>query len=487
MIDLTLLEIVELNFCKNPLCADFGSRNLENYSLNLQADNPKIACTSCRTIDPIIWPGELEIELQRQRSLLQQGSVACSNVECKHLGLNVHLHPECYYSFGFSGEKQRYRCKACKTTLVDKYSVDNPHLQTHVTILALLLTGFSLKEVATRLHIQAKTLNDHLKTMAAICRHKSSIFDHHWRSKSRAFKLGTDLSYLQPKSHNGVILLATGDLDSHYIGAQCVNFTQHEQAPLLNPARQNRLLERSYLASINSVAKPIDSDDLIKNLDALAQTHALRTSITNPLHSQTKLNYPSKTALVTPIYSATAHYLQLKDWFFEKDKVSLVVTYEPLLASSAMAGFSDLRNKQTLDLLYLMDEDTWIDGKSGNKPYQVCLPHSDLIWSVSEQRHLRGAPEKRAVCMLVESNMTIKQAHLLPKLAPVTNYIKRFHALFSSTINEPRRKLRPEGILPLLDIYRAWNNLCHQENPGETPAVNAGISEKPLSLTQLLQ
>ncbi|GAM68189.1 hypothetical protein JCM19236_2344 [Vibrio sp. JCM 19236] len=40
--------------------------------------------------------------------------------------------------------------------------------------------------------------------------------------------------------------------------------------------------------------------------------------------------------------------------------------------------------------------------------------------------------------------------------------------------------------MPLLDIYRTWNNLCHQENPGETPAVNAGISEKPLSLDQLL-
>jgi hypothetical protein len=281
--------------------------------------------------------------------------------------------------------------------------------------------------------------------------------------------------------------MVTGDLDSHYMGAQCVNLAQHEQAPLIKLTRQNRLLERSYLASLNSITKLDDSQNLIERLDTLARSHELRSHSTNPLHNQTKLNYPSKSALVSPIYSATAHYLLLKDWFIDKEKVTLALTYDPLFASSAMAGLSELRYKQTLDLLYLMDDDAWIEGKSGSKPYSTHLLHSDLIWSVSEQKHLRGAPEQRVVSMLVESNLTQKQAHLLPKLAPVTQYIKRFHALFSSTINEPRRKLRPEGLLPLLDIYRAWNNLCHQENPGETPAVNAGISEKPLSLAQLLQ
>ncbi len=52
----------------------------------------------------------------------------------------------------------------------------------------------------------------------------------------------------------------------------------------------------------------------------------------------------------------------------------------------------------------------------------------------------------------------------------ISEYQNRFHDQFAQLVDEPRRKLRPAGLLPLLDIYRAWHNLCHQDRSGLTPA-----------------
>ncbi|MDN3715888.1 hypothetical protein [Vibrio breoganii] len=474
-------QLLALNFCKNPLCADFGSLNAANYSLSLSINNPQIACVSCHSISPIISPTELNEEVTAQLEHMNLGLTACTNEQCENVGLNVQLHPSRYYAFGFSGDKQRYRCKSCQKTIVDRFSVKNPNLKTHVTILALLLTGFSLKEIAAKLKIQAKTLNDHIKSMATICRQKSSVFDHHWHNKGQHFHLGSDWNFLQPKSHNGVLWVCTADLDSHYIALQSLNLNEQENIT------GHRFIGSDFLASINTAPLPPKSSTLRDILESMSTGHQERSHRNNPLHNQTQLNYPAKSSLVSPIYCTAAHYLRLNHSLGNKEQVVISMSFEPMLADAAMLSFNAMRQKQSLDLLYQLDDEKWTEGKAGSKPQIFKFKDSEVPWSLSEQWHLRGKADQRAICQLVESNLTQKQAHQLPKLSPVTHYMDRFHAMFKSSVNEPRRKRRPEGLLPLLDIYRAWNNLCHQEKPGETPAVNAGISEKPLSLDQLLQ
>ncbi|GAD79700.1 hypothetical protein VEZ01S_19_01150 [Vibrio ezurae NBRC 102218] len=455
--------------------------NIANYSILSERKNPQIACASCHNIAPILWPDELQSELISQREYLQASLTACINHSCENLGCNVQLFPEKYYSFGFSGDKQRYRCKACQKTVVDKFSVTNPHLKTHVTILALLLTGFSLKEISTKLAMQAKTLNDHIKAMAAICRHKSSVFDHHWQNQSKQFLLGSDYHYLQPNSDNGVLWICTLDLHSHYVAHQTVNVTNQSNVS------GNRIIAKEYLASINTPPTDPVSNKVTDLIISRLHDHQNRSHSNNPLHNQTQLNYPVKTALVTPIYSATAHYHQLNQWLQHADTLTLTLGFEPMLAEAAVTSLNSMRQKQSLDLLYQIDDPNWVEGKVGSKPQPLIFAHNKVNWSLSEQWHIRADADQRAICQIIESNLTQKQAHQLPKHTPISHYMQRFHAMFKSSVDEPRRKRRPEGLLPLLDIYKAWNNLCHQTNPGETPAVNAGISEKPLSLDQLLQ
>ncbi|OBT09481.1 hypothetical protein A9264_14680 [Vibrio sp. UCD-FRSSP16_10] len=474
-------QLLELNFCKNPLCADFGSLNLANYSILNDRQYSQIACASCHTISPTLWPDELDKELTSQAQYRHADLSACGNKKCDNFANHVQLYPHSYYSFGFSGEKQRYRCKQCKKTFVDQFSIANPHLKIHVTILALLLTGFSLREITSKLKIQAKTLNDHINTMASICRHKSSIFDHHWQNQSQKFSLVSNCCALQPNSNNGVLWVCTSDSNSHYITHQSFNIAKNYTLA------DRRIINKEYLASINTpCTMPID-EKLPSLLNALISDHKNRSDRSNPLHNQTQLNYPLKSGLVTPIYCATAHFNQLNQWLENKQHLIISMNFEPMLAQAAMTSFNRMRQKQCLDLLYQVDDLNWMEGKGGGKPQPLLLKETPAPWSISEQWHLKTDSDQRAICQLVESTLTQQQAHQLPKLTPLTDYMTRFHAMFKTIVNEPRRRRRPEGLLPLLDIYKAWNNLCHQETPGETPAVKAKISEKPLSLDQLLQ
>ncbi len=443
--------------------------------------NPQIACIRCHRISPIMWPDELSDEIRSQDEYIQHNLSSCSNKKCPNLGHNIQLYPEQYYAFGFSGDKRRYRCKACQKTLVDRFSVTNPHLKVHVTILALILTGFSLKEVADKLTIQAKTLNDHLKSMANMCRQKSTVFDHHWHNSAKRLLLGTDYCHLQPESDNGVLWICSADLDSHYVPQQTFNLSHK------NRANSRRLIAKDTVTSINTAPSHPASHALIDVLQAWRVNHHNRSHRSNPLHNKTQLNYPVTSLLVTPLYSATAHFMQLDQWMDDKEHVVFSMPFEPMLANGALYGSPRLRHNNALDLIYQMDDAQWSEHKAGSKPQVLSINKYDKPWSLSEQWRLRGKAEQRAICQVVEQHLSLKQAHQLPKLSPISQYMDRFHAMFKSCVNEPRRKRRPEGLLPLLDIYRAWHNLCHQNKPGETPAVKAGISEKPLSLEQLLQ
>lgn len=475
-----------VNFCKNPLCEDFGSLNPDNYLVSEeQSGSIKIACKSCRSVRNLLDPAELFVELTQQNQRKRNQLPCCNNDGCRSFGLNVHLYPENYHSFGFSGEKQRYRCKQCQSTVVDRFSVENPQLESHVTILGLLLTGFSPKEVAKKLNIQAKTFNDHLKTMATICRQKSAIFDFHWQNSKDRFNLGSDFTRLQPNSDNGVFLIATCDLNSHYMVDHNINLTTIDSPPQSRQEAKGRLIEKSVISLHNKSHKIEPELPVINKLKRLEEFVSERLDELNVLEDSATIKYPLKSALVRPHYATTAHFSRIAAKIKSRP-MTLFLSFDPLLGYSALNAFNYLRQKQELDIAYLVEDAKWAEGRSSSKPEPIKEIKTRALWTLSEQRHIRGPSEQRAIGTLVESNLDARKAHAMPGLSPVTEYLNRFHALFRVTINEPRRRLRPEGLMPLLDIYRAWNNLCHQENPGETPAVNAGISEKPLSLDQLL-
>lgn len=76
-------------------------------------------------LSPLLNNRDVVNELHRLRHVHSDGLPACRNDDCDNFGLSVHTHKHLYHAFGYSGDRQRYRCKVCQSTFVDKWSGAN--------------------------------------------------------------------------------------------------------------------------------------------------------------------------------------------------------------------------------------------------------------------------------------------------------------------------------------------------------------------------
>lgn len=102
-------------------------------------------------------------------------------------------------------------------------------------------------------------------------------------------------------------------------------------------------------------------------------------------------------------------------------------------------------------------------------------------WAISSQYECN-----KGICYLAGDRNEPESWFNVATTRHIQFYQNRFQLLFESFINEPRRKLRPAGILPLLDIFRAWHNLCYQDKQGLTAAQRLKVTDAPLTIKQLL-
>ncbi len=114
---------LQLNHCKTVGCCNFGSKDKNHYVL--QRTNPKrptLVCRECGAFPPILNNHDVVEEVSRLKLMQSSGLPACSNPNCENLGFPVLTHRHLYHAFGYSGDRQRYRCKCCQATFVDRWS-----------------------------------------------------------------------------------------------------------------------------------------------------------------------------------------------------------------------------------------------------------------------------------------------------------------------------------------------------------------------------
>jgi hypothetical protein len=128
---------LQVNFCKNPQCENFGIPAREepvkpgpsadrdtHYRVTNTSEGriPAILCKSCHEKIPIKSNTGISAEFERitQTSLTATEKLACKTEGCSNFGFSVGEHPELYSKAGFhsvSGD-QLYICKACKRRLL---------------------------------------------------------------------------------------------------------------------------------------------------------------------------------------------------------------------------------------------------------------------------------------------------------------------------------------------------------------------------------
>ena len=476
---------LQLNFCKTLACDNFGLSDADRYVLqHVNPKRPAMVCRECGAFPPLLNNQEVLNELHRLRRVHSDGLPACRNPECENFGLSVHTHKNLYHAFGYSGDRQRYRCKTCQSTFVDKWSGANKKISFQENLLALLFMGYSVREICRKLEINPKTFYDHLDHIASRCRRKLAMYDARWVNHETHYKLASRFMPLQPQSHNGVFWFATGEMHSGYILSQHINYSADEEPrgsvyhnPYESPAR---FVPREFFPEADASLE-VHSDNLRERIDRKYQVILARGNVEDPMGNLTDFDYPSKGALIRPPYTSYAHFMHVLEMCDEEKRVTLCFPQDPVLRSAALTISLPRIQSQTIDLLYVEEEAGW---DLNIEPEKIDIVHMGWWrdrWAISQQQNAA-----KGICYLSGDNPDPKQWLQNASVRNIRSYQDRFQLLFSSFINEPRRKLRPGGILPMLDIFRAWHNLCHQDKEGYTPAQKLGLTEQPLPLKLLL-
>lgn len=476
---------LQLNFCKTLACDNFGLSDAKYYVL--QHANPKrptMVCRECGAFPPLLNNRDVLNELHRLRQQHSDGLPACRRENCQNFGLSVHTHKHLYHAFGYSGDKQRYRCKQCHSTFVDKWSGANHKLLLQESLLGLLFTGYAVRDICRKLKINPKTFYDHVEHIASRCRRKLATIDARWVNHAIDYQLASYYMPLQPNSNNGTLWITTGDANTGYILCQHVNYSRldeptglKEHDPYQLPAR---FVHGDYSAESN-LPLPFPASKLKERIDQKYQIILARGNVEDPMGNLVSFNYPSCGALIRPPYTAYAHYLHVLDMCESGKPISIFMPQDPLLRSASMSVCLPRIQSQTAHLMYVEQDAHWQQNQTFDNIDIVRMGWWRDRWAIINREH-----SAKGVCYLAGNRPDDAYWLSVASTQQIEFYQRRFQLLFDSLINEPRRKLRPGGILPLLDIFRAWHNLCYQDKNGHTAAQNLGVTEKPLTLRDLL-
>ena len=478
-------EGLQLNFCKTLACENFGQSDAHRYMV--QHANPKrptMVCRECGAFPPLLNNQEVLNELQRLRLLHSDGLPACRNSHCENFGLSVHTNKHVYHAFGYSGDRQRYRCKLCQSTFVDKWSGTNNKLVFQETLLGLLFTGYSVREICRKLEINPKTFYDHLDHIASRCRRKLAMFDARWVNHAAQYELASSYLPLQPKSNNGVLWFVTGDAKTGYILCQHVNYSSDEDPQGKadhDPYQPNsRLICRDY--SLEDYTPSFSNSSQIKErIDHKYQAILARSNVEDPLGNLSHFHYPTKGALIRPPYTSYAHFLHVFAQCNNERRVTLYLPQDPVLRSAALSvGLPRIQN-QNIDLLYVEEDSNWDNNNDVDKVDILHMGWWRDRWAIANDNGT-----SKGICYLAGDNSDPHDWLKKASIRQTVFYQNRFQTLFEDFIDEPRRKLRPGGLLPLLDIFRAWHNLCYQGKDGMTAAQSLNLTQSPLTLRELL-
>ncbi|WP_438269852.1 transposase [Photobacterium sanguinicancri] len=478
------VEHLQLNHCKTVGCCNYGSKNVDDYVIQrTNPERPTLVCRECGAFPPVLSNKDVVDELTRLKVTQSSGLPACSNPECKNLGLAVLTHRHLYHAFGYSGDRQRYRCKCCQGTFVDRWSgFNNKHL-VQQKLLAMLFTGHAIRDICRRLSMNPKTFYDQLSHIASRCRRQLGMFDARLFKHAQDLSLASNLTSLQPRSNNGVLWISTCEATSGYVVGQHLNYQAIDQ--------DNKHLEHDpFQVGTRFMAPPSalltekvtpQSQGILARVDNKYREVLSRPQLEDPLSNQARINYPTKGCLIRPQYTVYAHYLQLASQLEYNQQLAIFMPQEPLMRSAVVSIFLDRVKAKTIHPVYVEQDAGWQPNMEADRVDIVLLGWWRDRWAFTRNNdiskgicHLAGEKENERFWLNTASDRAVLQ------------YQQRFHDQFAQLVNEPRRKLRPAGLLPLLDIYRAWHNLCRQDRTGQTPAQQMGLTAAPLTLEQLL-
>jgi transposase-like protein len=405
------VRTVQINFCKNPDCANFGipaagkkhARRAKqpegppagyDYALSGgRGSTPFLKCQLCGEFPPIksnLGVGEELMRLARYLDMPRPAS--CRTAGCANTEVPV-SNPAAYQLFGKSERgSQRFRCRACGKTLSVAAS---PVLRQRLphknrTIFKLLMNKAPLSRICEVAEVSMQTVYDkldffHQQCLVFAAKHERVLLNGFRRDRLYVAvdRQSYVVNWTERKDKRNVVLNALGsaDLDTGYVFGMHLNFDSEVSATEVSaqaaalgdyvaspPFRRHaRLwLEPDYIRATDATARRLSrkaSGDLSADIEAGYRDAETREDIESQELITAGVKFPKSGMQVRSEYTLYGHFFLLRELFRGVDKVRFYLDQESGIRAACLAAFEHEVRARTCDAFYVRLEKELSDGE----------------------------------------------------------------------------------------------------------------------------
>lgn len=394
--------ILQVNFCKNPRCSNFGvppaisvkyarrakagaTPGVEYRVVAGGAGYPQLKCLLCGEHLPLKSNSGIAEELARLARSFEAGPVhCCPNSSCTNSSVPA-PNSAAYYSFGKTeGGSPRYRCKLCKKTfsIAVRSTLRQRDTRKNVPILKSLMNKMPLSRLADTHDINFKTVYDKLDFFYAQAIGFSARQERNLPELVRGTKryIAVDrqeyaVNWTHRKDKRNVVIRAIGsaDLDSGFVFGMDINFdgsldTETVEADAaacgdytasapfrkyarlwLKPDYTKAVVESAARAAKRGKGGSTLGDDIKKVYDEAES----RLDVESPELVRSEQRFPSNGMQVRSEYTMYAHFYYLHELLAPAGKLRFFMDQESGIRAACLSAFEDEIRARKADAFFV--------------------------------------------------------------------------------------------------------------------------------------
>lgn len=388
---------IQVNYCKNPSCKNFGVPALANsagkqtkdiYTISGASSSVSVLkCKSCGEFPTIKSNLAISEEFNRlMADLIPAKTPSCPDTQCANHQIPVNLGKGHYQSYGMthSGSK-RYLCKGCKRTFTvsSVSTLRQRQPEKNELIFRLLVNSAHMRRTCAILDINPKTLYQRIDFLYQQCKAFAAVHERpllEGMAMPRLYVAVDRQEYILNWSNQydrrNVVVRAVGSADQHsgYVFGMHLDFD-----PSLDPSkieadaivvndnatqyayrRYARLwLKSDYTDSLHQLRsiKRRKRRALLKDVEAeVADVYdalADRLDVEAPLSQTFDTKLPTKGMQVHSEYTLYGHFLYLKRLFGGVDKVRFFLDQDSGMRAACLSAFCDEVKARRADAFFV--------------------------------------------------------------------------------------------------------------------------------------
>ena len=386
---------IQVNFCRNPLCANFGDPPTEKsttpntYIISGGSSRPgarvsNLNCKRCGQMPSIKSNQAISDEQDRVSAYLKkEAGPSCPNVSCGNHRRSVTEAPDEYHAFGKTAAgAQRYRCKGCGSTLSASRKSTTGQQQSHKNrlIFSLLMNKSPFRRICEIADISPSTLYNRIDFIHRQCLAFAG-------EREREMLMGIELPRLHisldrqdyvvnwgdRKDKRNITLTAMGSADNltGYVFGMNLNFDGS-----LNPEsiEQDAISIRDYDAKLpfrkyarvwlkhdyidavtqrKSKAKPIVPSSLSERIETRYANSAVRVDYESTDDHSEETQLPRNGMQTHFEYTVYGHLFLLRELFKNVGKVRFYIDQDSAIRAACLASFWDRILARTADTYFV--------------------------------------------------------------------------------------------------------------------------------------